>query len=94
MSDVTAVPPHAPSAPADERVARPLRAGIDGSGRLCLAPDESIRVVLALKHLAAFVHWSPAARDYDDAIAEEAEWMAESLGDLALSARGGLQRTT
>lgn len=84
MSDAThPCPPVFPDAPPDP-AARPLRVEVDPvTGRLCLEPGEAIRLVLALKHLGSFVHWSPCARGYDEAIAEEAEWMAETLGDLA-----------
>lgn len=65
----------------------PLRVHPGPDGGVCLDRDEAVRLVLALKHLASFAHWSPAARPYDDAIAEEAEWMAESLGDAVLVGR-------
>jgi hypothetical protein len=62
----------------------PLRVDVDpATGRLLLDPDEAIRLVLALKHLASFVHWARCARFYDEAIADEAEWLAEILGDRA-----------
>lgn len=96
MSDPThpcpAAPPAAshPALSADEPAALPLRVAVDpATGRLCLERDEAVRVVLALKHLASYVHWSPAARGYDEAIAAEAEWMAETLGDHALAATSG-----
>jgi hypothetical protein len=62
----------------------PLRPALGPDGTVCLDRADAVRVVLALKHLAAFAHWSPGARSYDDAIAEDAEWMAESLGDAVL----------
>ncbi len=76
-------PPAFPDAPPDP-AGRPLQVEVEpDTGRLILTPDEAIRLVLALKHLASFVHWSTCARVYDEAIADEAEWMAETLGDRA-----------
>ncbi len=73
--------------PPPSPVSRPLRVTVDeATGELRLSRAEAIRLVLALKHLASFVHWSDGAQPYDDAIAEEAEWMAETLGDFALTA--------
>ncbi len=84
MSDVIHPCPRAfPDAVADP-AGYPLRVEVEpDTGRLILTPDEAIRLVLALKHLASFVHWARCARFYDEAIADEAEWMAETLGDFA-----------
>jgi hypothetical protein len=65
----------------------PLRPALGPDGSVCLDRADATRLVLALKHLASFAHWSPTARPYDEAIAEEAEWMAESLGDAVLTLR-------
>lgn len=65
----------------------PLRVTVDeATGELRLSRAEAIRLALALAHLASFAHWSPHARGSDRAMAEEAAWMAEILGDHARTA--------
>ncbi len=76
-------PPAFPDAPPDP-TGRPLRVDVDpATGNLTLERGEAVRLVLALAHLSNFAHWSPTARPYDEAIAHEAAWMAETLGDFA-----------
>ncbi len=89
MSHATHPCPTAPPAPALDPAARALRVEVDpATGRLTLDPADAVRVALALAHLSSFVHWSPHSRASDDAIAHEAAWMAESLGDHARSTTG------
>ncbi len=95
MSHGTHPCPSASEAPPPDPATRALRLEIDpATGGLILEPEAATRIALALNHLAAVVHWSPTARPLDEAIAHDATWMAESLGDHARTAPSSREVTT